>query len=371
MLAVQDVGIYVPERSIPLFKFHFRSLGGTFSDNWAHYNDLDLFKKSNHQKRVACLQVPYPYPTNPKNPKNHPFDQEIADIYNHVDTIVLLCSEVHQATVDFIRRHDLPKMCWFLCGKLNPPLLNGRTYTFLDWFITTIHFYKNVRPTTLYQLNPYESKPLMFDALLGRKKHHRDVAYNFIQEQNLADKGIVTYINTRHIDFQTTTDSQWLWEEEGLTERENVQWTVEPVKYYGHSMSLSQVMPLKVYNQTAYSLVCETNCENDSVFFTEKTVKPILARRLFILVANRYSLAMLRELGFRTFDGIIDESYDEIACEKIRQFAAMEQLKWLCKQPQERILAECRDIVDHNFNLMMCRDWHREFCGTLSHVLFD
>lgn len=367
-MAVQDVGIYVPERSIPIFKFHFRSLGGTFSDNWAHYNDLDLFKKSNHQKRVACLQVPYPYPT---NPKNHPFDQEIADIYNHVDTIVLLCSEVHQATVNFIRRHDLPKMCWFLCGRLTPPLLNGRTYTFLDWFTTTVHFYKNVRPTTLYQLNPYAPKPLMFDALLGRKKHHRDVAYNFIQEQNLADKGIVTYINTYHIDFQTTTDSQWLWEEDGLAERENVQWTVEPVKYYGHSMSLSQVMPLKVYNQTAYSLVCETNCENDSVFFTEKTVKPILARRLFILVANRYSLAMLRELGFRTFDGIIDESYDEIACEKVRQFAAMEQLKWLCKQPQERILAECRDIVDHNFNLMMCRDWHREFCGTLSHVLFD
>jgi hypothetical protein len=273
--------------------------------------------------------------------------------------------------VEFIRRHDLPKMRWFLCGRLTPPLNNGRTYTFLDWFTTTVHFYKNVRPATLYQLNPYEPKPLMFDALLGRKKLHRSRAYSFIHEQGLAEKGIVTYINTFNIDFQTTTDSEWLWEEEGLTDRENVQWTVEPVKYYGHTMSLSQVMPLNIYNQTAYSLVCETNCDNDSVFFTEKTVKPILARRLFVMVANRYSLAMLRDLGFQTFNTIIDESYDEIEHYPTRQYAALEQLKWLCKQPQEQILTQCRDIVDHNYNVMMGRDWYREFTGTLGHVLFD
>jgi hypothetical protein len=136
-------------------------------------------------------------------------------------------------------------------------------------------------------------------------------------------------------------------------------------------MSLSQVMPLNIYNQTAYSLVCETNCDNDCVFFTEKTVKPILARRLFVMVANRYSLAMLRDLGFQTFNTIIDESYDEIEHYPTRQYAALEQLKWLCKQPQEQILAQCRDIVDHNYNVMMGRDWYREFSGTLGHVLFD
>jgi hypothetical protein len=369
-MAVRDVGIYFPKRSTSIFRFHFKEIGGSPSDDWSYYTDPDLFIKSNHQRRVACFEVPYPY-GDPGFPENNAIDQEIADIYDHVDTIVLLSSEIHESTVEFIRRHDLPKMCWFLCGRLTPPLNNGRTYTFMDWFSSTVHFYKNVRPSTLYQLNPYEPKPLMFDALLGRKKRHRDRSYNFIHEQGLADKGIVTYMNNFNIDFQKTDSSQWQWEDTGLSEYKTVQWTVEEIKYYGHPMSLSQVVPLNIYNQTAYSLVCETNCDNNSVFFTEKTVKPILARRLFVMVANRYSLAMLRDLGFKTFNTIIDESYDEIEHYPVRQYAALEQLKWLCNQPQDKILAQCRDIVDHNFNLMMGRNWYREFTGTLSHVVFD
>ena len=362
-MAVQDLGIYFPESSAEIFRYHFRQIAGRASDNWTYYITPDLFNQSSHQRRIACFQIPYPY--------NNEVEQLIDSVYDSADTVIILGTELHSVTVNFIRRYDRPKIWWFLCGRLTPSLLNGRTYQFLDWFITTIHFYKNVRPTTLYDLRPYDEKPLMFDALLGRKKHHRDRAYNFIHDNGLDTQGIVTYINQHDIDFQTTSDSQWIWEDTGLEGHKNVQWTVERVKYYNYTMSLSQVIPLNVYNQTAYSLVCETNSENDSVFFTEKTVKPILARRLFVMVANRYSLAMLRDLGFRTFNHIIDESYDEMADEVQRQYAALEQLKWLCAQPQQRILAQCRDIVDHNFNLMYGRDWYHDFSGPLSRALFD
>lgn len=363
-MAVQDLGIYFPESSAGIFRYHFKQLLGRISDHWTYYHGTDVFAQSTHQRRVACFQIPYPYDSN--------IETLIDQVYSHADLIIILGSEIHSITVDFMRRYDRPKMRWFLCGRLTPPLLHGRTYPFLDWFTTTVHFYKYVRPSILYKLNPYDTKPLMFDALLGRKKLHRDRAYNFIQEQGLSSQGIVTYINTHDINFQTTDQSQWIWEDDGLENHQSVQWTVEQVKYHGYSMSLSQVMPLNIYNQTAYSLVCETNCDNHSVFFTEKTVKPILARRLFVMVANRYSLAMLRDLGFQTFGSIIDESYDEIEHYPDRQLAAMEQLKWLCAQPQQRVLAQCRDIVDHNFNLMMGRDWYRhDFGGALSRVLCD
>jgi hypothetical protein len=362
-MAVRDLGIYFPESSAEIFRYHFRQLAGRCADDWSYYQDPALFNQSNHQRRVACFQIPYPY--------DNTVERLLDSVYDSADAVIVLGSELHAITVDFIRRHDRPKMRWFLCGRLTPPLLHGRTYLFMDWFTTSVHFYKNVRPTTLYDLDPYSVKPYYFDALLGRKKHHRDVAYNFISEQGLQDKGIVTYINQHQIDFQNTTSDQWIWEEQGLENHKNVQWTVEHVRYHGYTMSLSQVIPLNVYNQTAYSVVCETNWENDNVFFTEKTVKPILARRLFVLLGNRYSLAMLRDLGFKTFGSIIDESYDEIENFPDRQLAAMEQLKWLCNQPQERILAQCRNIVDHNFNLMYGRDWYHDFAGPLSRVLFD
>jgi hypothetical protein len=78
-------------------------------------------------------------------------------------------------------------------------------------------------------------------------------------------------------------------------------------------MSLSQVIPLSIYNQTAYSVVAETNYDNNYIFNTEKIVKPILARRLFLVVSGQHYLRNLRSLGFKTFDGIIDETYDTIA----------------------------------------------------------
>lgn len=363
-MAVASLGIYVLDVSQTIFKYHFNLVAGRTAENWSYYSDADTFKNSQHQRRIACFQIPYPY--------NDSIEHEIDKIYDHADAIIVFCTELHPRTINFIRRFDRPKMRWFICGALNPGLVNGRTYKFLDWFTTTIHFYKNIRPLTLYNLDPYSVKPLMFDALLGRKKPHRDQAYNFIKQTNLDTRGIVTYVNDTQINFKSSSKDNWIWPKEGLTEIDNVEWTVDRVRYYGHRMSLSQVIPTNIYNQTAYSLVCETNFENDYVFFTEKTVKPILARRLFILLSHRYALAELRNLGFKTFAGIIDESYDEIEPAIHRHQAALEQLEWLCNQDQADILNQCREIVDHNFNLMYSNDWYWNYTATpLSNILLE
>lgn len=362
-MAVRDIGIYFPEWTASLFRYHFRQSIGTESTQWSYYQHIDDFISSNHQRKVACFQIPYPY--------NNSIESEIDRVYDTVDAIIVVGNEIHPSIVNFMRRYERPKMRWFICGFLTPQLNNGRTYPAMDWFTTSVHFYKHIRPSTLYELNPFEVKPLMFDALLGRKKYHRDQSYKYIADNNLMDKGIVTYIGDIHPDFHTGDESKWIWEKNGLSEYENVEWTVNLVNYYGYKMSLSQVIPIDIYNKTAYSLVCETNSDNDHVFFTEKIVKPILARRLFILVGARYALARLRDLGFRTFDGIIDESYDEIEKPPERFAAALEQLNWLCQQPQEKILEQCREIVTHNFNVMYTKDWYDEFKLHFRSVVFN
>jgi hypothetical protein len=359
-MTVRDLGIYMLDVSASVIRYHFYQIAGPASDQWCYYSDADLFCSSQHQRKVACFQIPYPY--------NDSIEKEIDQIYDSVDAVVVLGSELHPRTVDFVRRYDRPKMRWFLCGVLNPPVTQGQAYRFLDWFTTSVHFYKNVRPTTLYGLDPYSVKPKTFDALLGRKKPHRDQAYDYMINSGLINQGIVTYVNDHQINFKEST---WRWELPGLEEYSDVEWTVDRVKYYGHRMSLSQVIPIDIYNQTAYSLVCETNFDPGYVFFTEKTVKPILARRLFVMISHQYALAELRNLGFRTFSGIIDESYDEIEPAVQRHQAAMEQLHWLCQQDQQHILSQCRDIVDHNFNLMYGRDWYQEFSVPLSNILFN
>jgi hypothetical protein len=361
-----EVSIYTPEPSARVFRFHINQITGRIIDNWKYFHDVDEFKLSTG-RRIACFQIPYPWDSR--------IEQQIDEVYNSVDYILIIGSELHAKTVEFIRRFDQSKITYFICGQLNQPMSNSRICKFLDWFTTSVFFYKHVRPSVLQELNAYESKPLMFDALLGRKKPHRDLAYNFIQENNLDTHGILTYLDAYQAQLGQSNPAQWQWESAGINNLEshinNIQYTVDRINYYGYHMSVSQIIPINVYNQTAYTLVCETNTDNEFVFFTEKTVKPILARRLFITLGNRYHLAALRDLGFKTFDKIIDESYDAIENPTARHTAALEQLKWLCDQDQLEILKQVKEITDYNYNLMLSQDWYNEFKQNFGDFFFE
>jgi hypothetical protein len=268
-------------------------------------------------------------------------------------------SELHDKTIGVINENDQKNISYFICGELNFHVNNSPIHKFYDWFTTSVHFYKYVRPETLNVLTPYTSKPYYFDALLGRKKLHRDLAYRALQ--NIEQKNIVTYINDFSCNFKDASKQNWIWESEGLEIDRTVEWTVERLPYYGHRMSLSQVIPLTVYNQTAYSIIAETNHVNHYSFYTEKTVKPILARRLFVLLSGQYALRNFRDIGFQSFGDVIDESYDNISGVVERCNAAMNQVEYLCGQDQEEILAKIKPVCEHNYNVMMSTDWYRMY----------
>jgi hypothetical protein len=311
-----------------------------------------LVSRINPNKRIVCLHCPYPY-----NPE---FEQLVDKLYDSYDSILVIMSELHHSTVDFMMRYDRTRISYFICGTIHFELKNSTVHTYMDWFATTLHFYKVSNRNVLGNLSPYTKKSFYFDALLGRKKDHRDLVWKYIQLY-LGNKGISTYVDDRYLAIDKNDSQKWIWENNGLTFNEVPKFSVEWVEYFGHPVRLSHIVPIKVYQQTAYSLVAETNFQNHFVFFTEKIVKPILGRRLFIIIGNRYSLRTLKDLGFKTFDSIIDESYDDIEATNQRFSAALDQLKWLCEQDQETILAKCREITEHNFNHMWSTDWYQLF----------
>jgi hypothetical protein len=100
---------------------------------------------------------------------------------------------------------------------------------------------------------------------------------------------------------------------------------------------------------------------NSYTFYTEKTVKPILARRLFVAFVGQHYIRNLHNLGFQTFHGIIDESYDEEPDMTKRYQMAYEQMQYLFTQPQDVILEQIRPIVEYNYHYMLSTDWYGEF----------
>jgi hypothetical protein len=311
--------------------------------------------------KLAVFHVPFPYDT-----QDAEFEILVDQALETADKIIILCSELHDRTVDFVRRYQQHKIKFFLCGSIN----GVTSFDWMDWVITTLCFYKENKEKVLDRLTPYSSKPKIFDILLGQPREHRTLIYNYINSHNLTDQVIMTYISPENKITPAMNNPGWIWEDQGLEVIDtDFKWTVGQVRYYGQQMFLSQVAPIKIYNQTAFSLVTETNFSNNFVFHTEKIVKPIIARRLFIAFAGQHYLRNLHRLGFKTFSDIIDERYDNEPDYRLRGQMICEQISHLIKQDQQQILDAVKPIVDHNYAVMMNTDWYGDFSKEFRAVL--
>lgn len=309
----------------------------------------------------AIFHLPYPLS------QDNDFRNRLSEAVKKCQHVSVLVSELHSETVKFIREHQHPKTSYFTCGIVK----NLETKKWMDWLHRSSVFYKN-NPQILDQLDPYSIKSKTFDILLGRSKSHRSIVYNHIKEKDLDDRVIMTYLKGHDdIPLQAQDQSGWLWEPGIIQLTNEFQWTVTSIRYQNTAMSLSQVVPISVYNQTAYSVVAETNFDNNYSFYTEKIVKPILAERLFVVFSGQYYLRNLRDLGFKTFDSIIDETYDTIADHEQRFKLILDQMQYLFDQPQEEILARIRPITEHNKRVMLETDWYGDFARGLRESLLE
>lgn len=101
------------------------------------------------------------------------------------------------------------------------------------------------------------------------------------------------------------------------------------------------------YIDTYFSLVTETVTDSYS-FRTEKIWKPIAIGHPWIAVANAGYYRDIRNLGFKTFEHIIDESFDQIEDTQQRVSRIAHVVEDLCKSDLDQFLRESRDICTYN-----------------------
>ena len=352
-MSYRNIGIYRDSETI---RYHLDHFTHHTPNEWAVYDDLGHFLNSDNPVNLAFLHLPFPFTLDTQ--------AKLDQLREKCDHVFAVGSELHNVTCDFIKRNDYANITYYICGQLNFDLEHASIGHYYDWFDTSRYFYKTYLPEILTRIKHSEPKSAGFDILLGRKKLHRDQVYKFVKNNLRIEEYVMTYFNEYQISFDTGHD-QWRWEEPGLRFIDTPKWTVDRVEYFGHRMSLSQIIPIGIYNQTNYSVIAETNYNKDYSFYTEKTSKPIIARRLFVMFGGQYYLRNLRKLGFKTFDNVIDESYDEIDNDIIRWAEACKQIQYLCQQDPAEILKKIQPIVDHNFNVMMTTDWHLDFVKDL------
>ena len=109
-----------------------------------------------------------------------------------------------------------------------------------------------------------------------------------------------------------------------------------------------------VANSAIY-IISETVFNHPYPIFSEKIISGLLSNRPCLLIGPQHSLKALKERGFKTWDNVIDESYDSIVDPNYR----MEQIFDLVKEINKKSLAELQqDVLQskerllHNQNLM-------------------
>jgi hypothetical protein len=110
-------------------------------------------------------------------------------------------------------------------------------------------------------------------------------------------------------------------------------------------------VPENLYRDSYCHLVIETLFDADQsngAFLTEKTYKAIKFGQPFVIIGTAHSLRTLRQHGYKTFDHVIDNSYDEIVDNTQRWLAVRKSILGIQSRDMHKWFLECLPDIRHN-----------------------
>lgn len=213
-----------------------------------------------------------------------------------------------------------------------------------------------------------KSKPYQFLFLNGRARPHRKYLYERFRRTDLLDKSLYTMLEAkpcvvRHFNFWDGDTNVMATPSElrRLPDHYEVDRYRNPVfgpiipdrTFLKQELFRREWGEIYLYHapyvDTYFSLVTETICaESDISFRTEKIAKPLAMGHPFIVASGRGYYRDLRNLGFRTFDHLIDESFDIIERPQNRMDRLFAVVQDLCSQNLDDFIDQCRSVCKYN-----------------------
>ena len=127
-----------------------------------------------------------------------------------------------------------------------------------------------------------------------------------------------------------------------------------------------------LFTESYFHLVLETMFDLDGsngAFVSEKTFKCIKHAVPFVLVGAPGSLQLLRDLGYKVYDSVIDNSYDQERDNDRRWRAVKNTLDQILQSDLAQWHAQCQSDAEHNQKLFL--DLKIDRLNNLSKQLYD
>lgn len=109
----------------------------------------------------------------------------------------------------------------------------------------------------------------------------------------------------------------------------------------------------EVYKRSVIQIISEScDGDNQGQFLSEKTFKSIIGYQPFLLLSGKGSLKKLRQIGFKTFPEIFDESYDEMDLPHRFESVYKEivRLGSLKLEDLSKLFEKVKHSLEHNYN---------------------
>ena len=121
---------------------------------------------------------------------------------------------------------------------------------------------------------------------------------------------------------------------------------IPPMNCYGPQWT-------SAYSKIALEIVCETTDWPGSFHITEKILRPIYHKRPFITVGARGFNEQMRRLGFKTFQGVIPNYYENFDYCVDQAFECMDKTFAIYGNDPRQLLKDCHEDIEHNYSLLI------------------
>ena len=278
---------------------------------------------------------------------------KLIDDYNFPESQILLIADSHEL-VEYISQKAVElnkepiKYEYYSYGeKLAQKLIHSITYEDIPTFKSSLCKQK---------LNK------KFLNLNRRLRPHRCLLLTLLYKRDLIKHGYVSF-NEISMNSYVSRMTCYTSFEDRLTEQQLKETVPLVVDEYDRNLNPWYACPrpiFKFYQNTYFSVITETHGETKLFpkFLSEKTFKAISQKHPFLIVSTTGVLQMLRQLGYKTFDGLIDESYDNIEDDSERIIKIADEIERLCNLNEtelEEFKRKALDIVEYNYNLLMSK----------------
>ena len=243
--------------------------------------DYDFYQLSNFgicewsaDNNINGISVPFDQPPNLRTYVNNIYDK-----------CILLHSEQRSINVQkYQNSHFIPVYYW------------AHAVIARDWFRFAKHI--DIEP------NKIQKQFLIYNRAWAGTREYRLKFLELLQQHNLVDSCQTSFnpIDPEHDVHYTAHEFKNI-AFKPTHIQDNVPTTTAP------SCS-SADFTVEDYANTKFEVVLETLFDDNRIQLTEKILRPVACGHPFILASTPGSLAYLRDYGFKTFDGIVDESYD-------------------------------------------------------------